>query len=365
MTGKSVPSTPARQFRPSWTMKVLVPIVALILTMGALEATFRITEAVTVRRAVEGWATYDSDIGYRLNPGFGDTNAHGLRDHEVRPKAGRFRLLMLGDSVGYYGDDVDDTYVGHLRRLIQKAHPPGSVDVLNAGIRGYTNYQELLFLKKYGLALEPDLVGVGFVLNDLHKVLHQFTVKNGRIVGETYDFTPEAVGTVDNWWYQTARKSRLLVWARRRLDTMVSSVEYSVEKGYAFDYRPDVNPAWKDSFWPVIESQLGEMRDLGSKNGFGLFVVVFPFGDQYREEYLARDREYVMKPQRMLREICKRLNVPYLDLYDSLAPVHLDEDRVHLTKSGRVQAADAMASFLEGSRLLPVSPSTSAEEASR
>lgn len=365
MTGKSVRSAPAPQFRPSWTMKVLVPIVALILTMGALEATFRIAEAVTVRRAAEGWATYDSDIGYRLNPGFGDTNAHGLRDHAVTPKAGRFRLLMLGDSVGYYGDDVDDTYVGHVRRLIQKAHPPGSVDVLNAGIRGYTNYQELLFLKKYGLALDPDLVGVGFVLNDLHKVLHQFTVKDGRIVGETYDFTSEAVGTVDSWLYQTARKSRLLVWARRRLDTVVARVEYNLDEGYAFDYRPDVNPAWKDHFWPSIESQLQEMKELGRKNGFGLFVVVFPFGDQYRAEYRARDLEYVMKPQRMLREICQRLNVPYLDLYDSLDASLLEEDRIHLTKSGRLRAADAITSFLVSGRLLPLLPSTSAKEASR
>jgi len=365
MTGKGVSSKPAKQFRPGLTVKVLVPVVAMLLTMGALEATFRIAEAVTARRAGEGWATYDSDIGYRLNPGFGDTNAHGLRDHAVTPKAGRFRLLMLGDSVGYYGDDVDDTYVGHLRRLIQKAYPPESVDVLNAGIRGYTNYQELLFLEKYGLALEPDLVGVGFVLNDLHKVLHQFTVKNGRIVGETYDFTPEAVGTVDSWLYQTARKSRLLVWARRRLDTVVARVEYSVDKGYAFDYRPDVNPAWKDSFWPTIESQVREMRDLGRKNGFGLFVVVFPFGDQYRDEYLARDREYVMKPQRMLREICQRLNVPYLDLYDSLDPSHLDEDRIHLTKSGRVRAGDAIASFLLSSQLLPLLPLTGAPVGSR
>jgi lysophospholipase L1-like esterase len=54
----------------------------------------------------------------------------------------------------------------------------------------------------------------------------------------------------------------------------------------------------------------------------------------------------------MLREICQRLNVPYFDLYDSLAPSYLEEDRIHLTKAGRLRAADAIASFLESSRLL-------------
>jgi lysophospholipase L1-like esterase len=353
MTGNDL--TPPAAHRPGSgrLLKVLVPVLALAVTLGALEAAFRIAEAMTVRRAGESWATYDADIGYRLNPNVGDTNAHGLRDHAVTPKAGRFRLLMLGDSVAYYGDDVDDTYVAHLRRLLQSSSRAPSIDVLNAGIRGYTNYQELLFLKKYGLTLEPDLVGVGFVLNDLHKILHQFKVEDGRIVGETYEFTPEAVGTVDSWLYQAARKSRLLVWARRRLDTVVAMVEHNLEQGYAFDYRPDVNTAWKDHFWPSIETQLREMTALGRSNGFGLFVVIFPFADQYRAEYRARDVEYVMKPQRMLREICERLDVPYLDLYESLDPGHLEADRIHLTKSGRVRAAEAIASFLSSRGLVP------------
>jgi hypothetical protein len=39
--------------------------------------------------------------------------------------------------------------------------------VINAGMPGYTTYQELEFLKLYGLEMEPDLVVLGFVFNDV------------------------------------------------------------------------------------------------------------------------------------------------------------------------------------------------------
>jgi lysophospholipase L1-like esterase len=342
--------------RPGLLVRLAIPVVAVVLAFSALEAGFRVTEFVASGQQRESWAVYDPDLGYRPKPAFGDTNADGFRDHPVTPKAGRFRLLMIGDSLGYYGDDVDDTYVGRLRRELQRSSGASSIDVVNASVRGYTNYQELVLLKKYGLKFEPDLVGVGFVLNDLHKILHQFKIENGRIVGETYDFTPEAVGTVDSWAFQTARRSRALVWLRRRLDGAFATIRYRTEKGFAFDYRPDVNTAWKDASWPAIESQMREMLALGQQKGFHVFVVGFPIGDQYRAEYLERDRDYVLKPQRLLRSLCTRLGIPYLDLYQALDHSSFEQDQIHLTKLGRERAASALASFLRSNRLLPVNP---------
>jgi hypothetical protein len=38
--------------------------------------------------------------------------------------------------------------------------------MINAGIPGYTTYQEFEFLKIYGLDMEPDVVVLGLVFND-------------------------------------------------------------------------------------------------------------------------------------------------------------------------------------------------------
>jgi lysophospholipase L1-like esterase len=337
---------------PRW-VRYVIPVATLVVLFALIEAGLRIAEALTTRPRSETWALYDPDLGYRPNPGYADTNAAGLRDHPVTPKAGRFRVLMLGDSVGYYGDTIDDTWIGRLRQKLGRSSEVAPLDVLNGSIRGYTNYQELVFLKKYGLALEPDLVGLGFVLNDLHRILHTFKIENGRIVGETYDFTPEAVESLDSPAFRLARQSRLLVRLRRALDPAISSVQYRFSNGFSFDYRPDMNTAWKDASWLGVKSQMEEMQALGVQHGFRLFMVVFPFADQYRTAYLAADRDYVLKPQRLADALCRQLSIPCLDLYPALNPTHFLQDGIHLTAVGRQRVAEEVAAFLVNRRLVP------------
>jgi hypothetical protein len=205
--------------------------------------------------------------------------------------------------------------------------------------------------------LKPDLVGVAFVLNDLHRFLHSFRVKDGKIVGQTYDFTPDAIGTVEHPLYQFARKSRFLVWLRRRFSEAVSVFEASdflPEGAYTFELRPDFNTAWRDGPWNAIRAQLSEMKHLGDENGFKLFVVAFPFGQQYRSDYLKRDQSYVMKPQRKLHRITEDLDIPLLDLYPLLdVNADLVEDEIHLSAGGRRKVGFIVASFLQKEGLVP------------
>jgi lysophospholipase L1-like esterase len=229
-----------------------------------------------------------------------------------------------------------------------------SAEILNAGVRGYTNYQELRYLRKYGVALEPDLVGVAFVLNDLHRVLTRFKVVDGRIVGPSSTFSNEAVQSVESPLYRLARESLFLVWLRRQLSIFDKLLELYARDGYTFELRPDFGTAWQPERWHEIESQLRSMVDLGATYGFRLFLIAFPFGEQFRSDYLERDREYVMFPQTRLAEIATRLGIPYLDLYQYLdRKEHLEPDGIHLTKAGRELAGDVVARFLVDQRLVP------------
>jgi lysophospholipase L1-like esterase len=98
-------------------------------------------------------------------------NALGLRGPEVAvPKpTGAYRILVLGDSFTYgAGVDVEDTFAAVLERQLA-ARGPGHprVEVVNAGIPRFFPEAQRLFLEHYGLPLEPDLVVVGFVANDV------------------------------------------------------------------------------------------------------------------------------------------------------------------------------------------------------
>jgi sugar phosphate isomerase/epimerase len=97
---------------------------------------------------------------------------------------------------------------------------------------------------------------------------------------------------------------------------------------------PDFNAAWQEAPWRDVETQLGEMMALGRERGFRVFLVAFPFGEQLRPDYLARNREYVTYPQRKLAEITGRLGIPYLDLFPVLDLAQdFDRDRI-ISRSG-------------------------------
>ncbi|HWP48968.1 MAG TPA: SGNH/GDSL hydrolase family protein [Candidatus Limnocylindrales bacterium] len=336
--------------------KVSLALMSLIIFFIVLELGFRGIEGLSnwMHKSSKPWAIYDEDLLYRPRPDYEDLNSDGLRNRPIDPVKTKFRLLILGDSIPFYGDNPEDTYVGRLETNLHKDPDLVPIETINAGIKGYTNYQELVYLKKYGLKFNPDLIGVSFCLNDLHKFLHQFKVENGEIVSDTYEFTEEAVHSVDSTAYQLARKSHFLVWLRHKLSIFESLIELKTQEGFTFDYRPDFRTAWKDESWPPIENQLKEMVELGKTHGFRVFLVVFPFGEQLREDYLARDRAYVTKPQQKLKAICERLGIPMLDLFPDIdRKKHLLEDQIHLTREGRELVAEKIALFLKREQLVP------------
>ena len=335
-----------------WMIRGLVLVGSSLLTFAMLEAGFRLLESLRLGAAGELWAIYDETLGYRNNPVFGDHNAEGFRDRQLTPKAGRFRVVVLGDSVAYYGDDLEDTFPGRLRAQLNRSYDDEHFDVVNTSVRGWTNWQEVQFLESEVDELEPDLVLVAFVLNDCHRILHAFRIDDGRIVGQGFDFDPAVVAQVDSWIYRTLRRSRLLVWVRREL-IHVDADAIGVSNAYSFEYRPDFRTAWLDEPWREVEDQLGRLRALGRQRGFRVVLVVFPFGDQYRLDYLHRDREYVLKPQRQLAGIGARLDIPVVDLYTELDPsVDLMADGIHLTDVGRRHVAAHLEEFLTRTQLL-------------
>ncbi len=342
-------------------------LVSLLLVLFALEVGLRLLDArrVARERARQGvveeedrfWATYDADLGYRLTPGFGEVNELGYLGPAHGRKGDRFRILILGDSLGFDGDGASDTYIGRLESILASDSDLKPVEVINASVSGYTNYQELLYLRKYGLAFEPDLVGVGFVLNDLHRFLHSFRVENGKIVGQEFAFAEEAEEAVRRPLIRLARKSRALLWLKDRVSLLGRIAEATSSGGYTFEYRPDFATAWRPESWPPIEEQLAEMQEIGKRNGFELFVHLFPYAQQLRSDYLERDRAYVLGPQRRLAEICGRLGIAFVDLTPDMSPDrHFLADDVHLTREGRQLVAERLAGYLREAGLVPRRP---------
>ena len=347
--------------------KAFLVLFGIALSCASLEIGLRVSVALrrSAREAAasghEYWAIYDPDLLYRGNPKFPGMNSDGLRDHPIGPKGNRFRILMLGDSVGYYGDNVDDTMVAYLREELKSTYH-AEIDVINACMNGYGTHQELVYLEKYGVAFHPDLVGVQFCVNDLHKSLADFQVQNGRLVPGTYGRNEQALQEARSWPKRLAHKSYLLLWLGDNFPIARAYFRWQVNHGFAFDYNPRLLLAWQDRPWNDFEGYLRQMAELGKQRGFKVFLAPAPYADQYQPAYLQRDRAYVLKPQQKLREICNRLGIAYYDPYSDLTFGDMKKDRLHLTQQGRVKMGRAIAHFLLSSGLLPQPPQSAQKE---
>ncbi|HET6373332.1 MAG TPA: SGNH/GDSL hydrolase family protein, partial [Candidatus Polarisedimenticolia bacterium] len=105
------------------------------------------------------------DLPYRVR-----INALGFRGEEfpAAKRPGTLRILCLGDSYTF-GPYVEDheAFPATLERILKQRASAPEPEVINAGANGFTIVDELEFLKRKALALEPDVVIVAFTQNDL------------------------------------------------------------------------------------------------------------------------------------------------------------------------------------------------------
>ena len=144
---------PFLMIRAKSVQRYLLLIFGLTATFALLEFTLRVTT-----------------VGLTHADGADSDDAHAptldLESVTRSKPAGTRRLLCLGDSVTYgAGCRRDSIYSEHLARILSKEHGDG-FEVLNLSRIGWNTPCELGALKSDGIKYSPDLIVLGFVLND-------------------------------------------------------------------------------------------------------------------------------------------------------------------------------------------------------
>ena len=127
------------------------------------------------------------------------TNSLGLRNDEIlrKKQPDLLRIICLGGSSTFgWGVDVKDTYPVYLQNLLNKRLSSNKVEVINAGQIGYTSYQGKLFLEKYLLDYNPDILTVSYVLNDIDKVRF---FKNKKLSDSQVEISEKHINIVERY----------------------------------------------------------------------------------------------------------------------------------------------------------------------
>jgi len=97
------------------------------------------------------------------------TNSYGMRDDEpiLSSDESLKRIIVCGDSYTFgFGVSGEETYSNVLEARLNEMSQDMQYEVLNMGVSGYCTQDQTLLLINKGLPWDPDLVIIGYVLND-------------------------------------------------------------------------------------------------------------------------------------------------------------------------------------------------------
>jgi len=317
----------------------------------------------------------DSPILYGLNPEHPEISSQGVRDDEVPiPKPdGTLRILVLGDSVAY-GRAVakNKTFPNRLEGLLRERFR--SVEVINAGVSGYTAYNELQYYLTKGREFEPDIVIVAFCMNDVVNPRLHWGYTKEQIV----DIPDQAIPNHDydrNHVLPRIQKLKL-----RKKSLLEYSELYSALKWRATRLLqkqtadvPNVTPeiptyiTGEDTLsievlldetspeWRWLTSIYSQLDNAVRADQATLIIALFPLAYQL-------DEGYPFLPQKTIAEYCKRNSILCIDLLPSFRQ-HPKEDMFlrnnsghydmwHLTEYGHELSAEEMLRLVQERKLL-------------
>lgn len=244
------------------------------------------------------------------------TNSLGYRNPELGEKT-KTRVLFLGDSITVNEAlPEEETFV----RLIEDRSEKDSNEweTINAGVTGISTQNELAILHETGLSTKPDVVVIGFYLNDFQESpgvfvpVLPFGLDNSYLIYHTVKMTTFLMADY-NWsrkyvsrtWSRLIRKSLLENYPPGEGDFKTSKEAFNA---LIWKHASDWGGAWSDYAWDTWTPLFEEFVKLSKEHDFTLLVIAFPVRYQVEADYVYD------APQQRLKKLTNELNIPTLDL---------------------------------------------------
>lgn len=332
MTSRSNAAAPRRAAHRPWRWRLILPVCSVIFALLLAEALFR----VAVQLKLIAYPQFDQtkivhkyadnpQLVYDLKPSFSEdwhgilikTNALGMRDHEypLQHPPGVVRIAIIGDSVVFGGDmPLEQTFPKLLEAQLNR-QAGERYEVMSFADVGYNSAQEEIVLKEKVLKTAPDVVLLGFCLND-------DTYTDG-LAELTRELHPAALGS--------RLHSKLLSYLlfRRERRNFASGTDFS-----------------------QVAHLFAALGALGRRQGFRPLILIFPYRYHDIESYPFKGKHAAV------RAAAEKNGVAWIDFMDVFSSLSADErqqlftpDGVHFTPLGMQRVAAYL--FEQRARYLP------------
>ncbi len=348
---------------------LLLIIFACIGTLIMLEISLHLYGYDSVKRLKKGKGSIIRlssfpDLQYELTPNASfriheldfTINSSGYRGHEGTPgKYNGYRILALGDSITFgYALPVEATFSFQLQQLLLREKP--DFEVLNFGVNGYDILQEVAILEHRGLKFMPDLVVVGYCLNDagivsseLKRIAKiQYRQSNILFRSRLFQFVSDRVDRYRtiNW---TSQQNTPEVFSRTYKD-QIDKIAPSEKNLHALiEQVPEIHP----SFWYKDLDHIGRIRyafrhlgELSKRHGFSVLVVVIPWLTGELKTYPNEIAHRIVNME------AERAGLDIIDVTTDFMSTGMknlkiaDKDMVHPNKEGHELIANAISKYV-------------------
>tara|TARA_B100000809_G_scaffold87638_1_gene86093 strand:- start:12 stop:1190 length:1179 start_codon:yes stop_codon:yes gene_type:complete len=306
----------------------------------------------------------NSDIQYELIPGakgyaWGtdvEINAHGYRGQIGSPgKLNGFRAIATGDSITF-GNKLpfESTYSYQLNEILTESS--SGYEVLNFGVAGYDILQEVSFFEDRGVIYKPDLVVVGFCLNDIGIASHnlEYIVRSKK-----YQSSPIYRLRIIQFMSDKTDRISIGKWMKEKNQPEVFQKDYESkiavigEGEHILRELMQAAPKGFPSVWYRDEHRIGRLRysferlsDLAKREDFWVVVVIFPWlvGDTSNYPYEI--------PHKIVSLEAKRVGFDVLEVVHDFMGIGMinlkisKNDFVHPNGVGHKVIAEKLAGYI-------------------
>jgi hypothetical protein len=299
------------------------------------------------------------------------TNSRGYRatPELVVPKPpSTKRVLLLGDSFTF-GQGVNDsqTFAAEAQRRLRELCPGRALEIVNAGVPGFSTSQELALLEGEGLALDPDIVVLGFYGNDPQDNLQRGVF---FLAGDTLVRRPSAarprfyrvkqfIDKVPGYPWLVAH-SHLVNLVRRAYvaATAENAASAAFQRAWASSATAEdagSGEATEERYsWQLMRALLEQMRTSTERADARLVVFLIPDTADVRRVSVQRDPIAGETPVERMRTLCSDVGLECLDLARWLGSsgravseeVMYIPGEYHFTAAGNALAGEFLASRL-------------------
>ena len=266
-------------------------------------------------------------------------NASGFRDvdHAVEKPPGIKRIVVLGDSVtNGYGVEWERVFSHILQSQLG-----GQIEIINIAAGGLNTPQEVHLFEQEGLAYNPDLVILNFILNDSDfyssfKAAQRYNAEKDAKIGLlNLKINPRIK--------RVLKSSALIYFIKERVENLKSRLLGKEETDYFVSIWGKAENRQK------VTSGFDKLQVLQEENHFDVLVIIWPLITDYRHYRFAFIHQWVEEEAEnrgfSTIDLLPRFSrIPYRDLQVTA------EDNIHPNALGHKIGAEVFLSWYHNAR---------------